>query len=250
VNLRKVRNLLLALLLFSTLTILGCQALVRKMLYYPTHHAEAHGLEDWMHDGKRIGFSRTVEAPETVWLMMHGNGGQASDRAYALPIFSGRDSVFILEYPGYGKREGKLSRPSFDAAAREAYELLRARFPDKPVCVVTESLGSGPGSTLAKLTRPPDRFVFIVPFDDLKSLGREHVPWLPTGLMLSGSWDNVESMSGYRGPVDVFGAERDEVIPVAHARRLAASLPQARFTMIPGGHNDWAHQGVVTARNR
>ena len=244
-----MRNLTLALLLFSTLTIYGCQALVRKMLFYPTHHAAANGLADWMHDGKRIGFTRSVEEPQAVWLMMHGNGGQASDRAYALPIFSEHDSVFILEYPGYGDREGKLSRPSFDAAAREAYELLRARFPDKPVCVVTESLGSGPGSTLAQLKQPPDKFVFIVPFDDLKSLGREHVPWLPTGLMLSGSWDNVESMKGFKGPVDVFGAERDEVIPVAHARRLAESLPQAKFTVIPGGHNDWSQQGIVTARN-
>jgi len=249
VNLRKVRNIVVALLLLSTLSILGCQALVRKMLFYPTHHAESPGLSDWMVDGKRIGFSRSLENPQAVWLLLHGNGGQASDRVYALPVFSGHDSVFILEYPGYGQREGKLSRKSFDTAAREAYEWLRAQFPDKPVCVATESLGSGPGSTLARLPRPPDKFVFIVPFDDLKSLGHEHVPWLPSGLMLSGSWDNLESMKGYRGPVDVFAAEHDEVIPPAHARRLADSIPQAKFTMIPGGHNNWAHQHSVVVRS-
>ena len=247
-NLRKVRNVAIALLLLSTMTILGCQALVRKMLFFPTHHAQAHGLADWMHEGKRIGFSRSVADPQAVWLMIHGNGGQASDRTYALPIFSEHDSVFILEYPGYGNREGKLSWPSFDAAASEAYELLRTQFPDKPVCVATESLGSGPGSTLARSKQPPDKFVFIVPFDDLKSLGRVHMPWLPTGLMLSGSWDNVESMKGYQGPVDVFAAERDEIIPPAHAKRLAESLPQARFTLIPGGHNDWSRQEAVAAR--
>jgi pimeloyl-ACP methyl ester carboxylesterase len=117
------------------------------------------------------------------------------------------------------------------------------------VCIATESLGSGPGSTLAKLPRPPDKFVFIVPFDDLKSLAREHVSFLPTGLMLPGSWNNVESMAGFQGPVEVFGAEGDGIIPVHHARRLAASLPQAKFHLIPGGHNEWSQQREVSVRN-
>ena len=83
----------------------------------------------------------------------------------------------------------------------------------------------------------------------MKSLGRSHVSWLPVGLILAGSWDNVESMARFRGPVDVFGAENDGIIPVKHARRLAASVLQARFQLIPGGHNDWSHQSQVRVRN-
>jgi pimeloyl-ACP methyl ester carboxylesterase len=249
VTLATVGKAAVALLVFSTLLVVGCQALVRKLMFYPTHHAGDQGLVHWTQDGQLVGFARPVDGPENIWLLLHGNGGQAADRRYALPAFSSRDSVFILEYPGYGLRPGKLSRASFDAAARDAYEHLRAKYPGKPVCVVTESLGSGAGSTLAHLPTPPDKFVFIVPFDDMKSLGHEKVSWLPSSLMLAGSWDNVESMKGYRGPVDVFGAERDEIIPVAHARRLAASLPQARFVLIPGGHNDWSNQTEVAIRN-
>lgn len=248
VNLAKVRNRTLALLVLCTVTALGCQALVRKMMFYPTHHAEDRGFTRWRHGDQLIGFSRPVEDPQNVWLLLHGNGGQAANLGYAMHAFAARDAVFVLEYPGYGQRPGKLSRGSFDAAAREAYELLRAQFPGKPVCVATESLGSGPGSTLARLPQPPDKFVFIVPFDDLKSLGREKVSWLPVGLILAGSWDNVESMAGFRGPVDVFGAERDDVIPVAHARRLAASIPQTKFVLVPGGHG-WADQPAVVIRN-
>ena len=238
-----------ALLVFSTLLVVGCQALVRKLMFYPTHHAGDQGLAHWTHGDDLIGFARPVENPQNVWLLLHGNGGQAADRRYALPKFSDRDAVYILEYPGYGQRPGKLSRTSFDAAAREAYELLRTQYPGTPVCVATESLGSGAGSTLARLPNPPDKFVFIVPFDDMKSLGHEKISWLPAGLMLSGSWDNVESMKGYRGPVDVFGAERDEIIPVAHARRFAASLSQAKFVLVPDGHNDWANQPAIAIRN-
>lgn len=248
-SLAKLRYWTIILLVFSTVVFIGCRALVRQMMFAPTHHRLDNGLTRWLHDGRLIGFSRGVENPRNVWLMLHGNGGQAADRTYALRAFDDGDAVFVLEYPGYGERPGDLTRSSFDAAAREAYEMLRAQFPGKPVCVATESLGSGAGSTLARLPNPPDKFVFIVPFDDVKSLAHEHVGWLPTGLILAGSWDNVQSMAGYAGPVEVFGAKGDGIIPVHHARRLAASLPQAQFHLIPGGHNDWAEQREVRIRN-
>jgi pimeloyl-ACP methyl ester carboxylesterase len=228
----------------------GCDALVRNALFFPTHRQDGPGLARWMDHGKVLGVSREVRAPENVWLMLHGNAGQAADRGYALDAFSPRDSVFILEYPGYGLREGQPSRASFDAAAREAYEALRARFTDTPVCVVAESIGSGPAATLGALARPPDKLVFIVPFDNLKSVARDHTSFLPVGLLLAGSWDNVQALAHYDGPMDVFGARRDEVIPVRHARALAASRPQAKLQLIDGLHNEWSSQRDPPVRIR
>lgn len=237
-----VMGLLVAALFF------GCQSLARKALFYPTHDAGDNGLARWTHEGSLVGFAREVPAPENVWLMLHGNGGQAADRVYALHAFSPRDSVYILEYPGYGQREGQPSRASFDAAALAAYQLLRAKFPGKRVCVAAESIGSGPAATLVAAEQPPDKLVFIVPFDDLKSVGKDHVPYAPMSLLLAGSWNNVESLAKYDGPMDVFGAERDEVIHVRHAQALAASRPQARFHLLRGGHNDWSRQPEVEIR--
>jgi len=228
---------------------LSCQAIQRKALFYPTHDARDNGLARWAHDGEVIGYAREVPQPRNVWLLLHGNGGQAADRTYALSAFAPDDSVFILEYPGYGLRAGKPSRASIDAAARQAYALLRARFAHTPVCVAAESIGSGPASVLAGEAHAPDKLVYVVPFDNLKKVAREHVSYLPVGLLLAGSWDNVQALKGYRGPVEVFGAERDQVIPVAHAQSLAASLPQAQFHLVPGGHNDWSMQAEVRIRN-
>jgi len=232
------------LLVLAALLYAGCTSLTRKMLFYPTHQPGTGGLARWEHDGKLLGFAREVQAPENVWLLLHGNGGQAADRVYALRAFPPRDSVFIMEYPGYGLREGKPSRRSFDAAAREAYEALRARFANTRVCVAAESIGSGPAATLGALAQPPDKLVFIVPFDDLKSVAKDYMRYVPVSLLLAGSWDNVDSLAKYNGPMDVFGARRDEVIHVRHAQALAASRPQARFRLIEGGHNDWSGQDV------
>ncbi len=240
---------ILILSLFCLAMFFGCQALQRSALFYPTHHDGDGGLARWTNDGALLGFAREVPEPENVWLMLHGNGGQAADRVYALGAFSPRDSVFIMEYPGYGKREGKPSRDSFDAAALAAYQLLRTRFPARPVCVAAESIGSGPAASLGAAIQPPDKLVFIVPFDDLKSVGKDHMPYAPMSLLLAGSWNNVESLAKYHGPMDVFGAEKDQVIGVRHAQALAASRPQAKFHLLRGGHNDWSVQPEVAIRN-
>lgn len=221
----------------------------RKLLYYPTHHNESNALAEWRHDGELIGFAREVPSPENVWLMMHGNGGQASDRSYALSSFSPRDSIFILEYPGYGQREGRPSLKTINAAAREAYDLLKRRFPDKPLCVVSESIGSGPASILATHPDPPEKIVLVVPFDTLASVASHHFPFLPVGLMLWDKWDNVEALKNYRGRLEIFGARDDDIIPLSHSRLLAQSKPGSVFHEISGGHNDWAMTGRVKIRN-
>jgi len=248
-GIRKLRNFAITFVVLASVLLIGCQVLVRQALFHPTHVAGDNGLAHWTHEAALVGFARTVPEPENVWLLLHGNGGQAADRVYALERFSGRDAVYILEYPGYGTRPGKPSRKAFDEAALNAYEALRAQFPGKPVCVAAESIGSGPASMLARATRPPDKFVFLVPFDDLKSVAREHAPGFLVGMMLGGSWNNVEALAGYTGPVDVFGAAHDQIIPVDHARKLAASLPQAKFHVFPSGHNDWSRQAQVNIRN-
>jgi len=239
--------LVIAVVLLLTLGCLSC--IQRKLLYFPSHEAGANGLAPWTNNGEIIGYSRIVGAPKNVWLMTHGNAGQAFDRAYALPCFSSDDSVFILEYPGYGLRQGVPSKKAFNQAAKEAYLLLRETYPKVPICVVAESIGNGPACTLAALTPPPDKFVLIVPFEKLSLVARDHFPGFLVSLLLRDDWDNVEALSHYKGPIDIFGSEADTTIPVVHAKALAAAIPSAKFTLIPGGHNEWSESGRVSIRN-
>lgn len=227
----------------------GCSPIERKLLFYPTHHSHNNSLTPWIRNNETIGYARKAASPENVWLMLHGNAGQASDRLYAVPCFSGKDSVFIMEYPGYGSREGTPSKESFNQAAREAYLFLRETYPDIPVCVAGESIGSGPAAFLSTLAGPPDKIVLVVPFDRLASVAEEHFPAVLVRLMLKDNWDNIVALKGFKGPIDIFGAEDDEVIPVRHAKTLAESVPGSRLVIIDGGHNDWSEGGRVNIRN-
>lgn len=233
----------------ATLSLFGCASVQRKLLYFPSHLDLSTGLTPWLHKGEVIGFSREVPSPRNIWFMLHGNGGQAAHRASALPCFSREDSVYILEYPGYGLRAGKPSMKSINEAATAAYNLLREKFPTLPVCVVGESLGSGPACFLASSPRPPDKLVLIVPYDELARVAAERYPFLPVRLILHDNWNNLVALATYRGPLEIYAEKFDTSIPIAHAKTLAASKTQTIFHELAGEHNDWSTDSSVQIRN-
>jgi len=217
----------------------------RSLLFFPTHEALSTGLTPWSDGNRIIGCCRETPNARAIWLMTHGNGGQAAQRDYVLQRMSMQDSLYVLEYPGYGSRAGSPSVKSINQAASKAYRLLRARNPDTPVCVLGESLGSGPACALAREKTAPDKIVLVVPFDTLANAAASHYPFLPVRLLLRDTWDNVESLRQYTGPIDIFGAADDAIIPIKHARALARQIPHAHFVEITGGHNDWSASDQV-----
>ncbi len=111
--------------------------------------------------------------------------------------------------------------------------------------MIGESIGSGPACTLASATRPPDKIVLIVPFDTLYRVTSSRFYFLPVWLLLLDRWDNIAALSNYHGPIDIFAAKQDEVIPYRHAQSLAEACPHAKLHTIGGGHNDWSYQPAV-----
>ncbi len=219
----------------------------RSLLYFPTHVDPQTRLSPWRVGGEMIGYARETPNPSRVWLMMHGNGGQAAHRDYILRFVGSSDAVFVLEYPGYGLRPGRPTRDSMDRAASEAYRELRRRFPGCPLGVIGESLGSGPACSLAREPVPPDRIVLITPFDTLLRVATKRMWYLPVWLILKDRWDNIAALRDYTRPVDVYGARDDRIIPVAHAEALAKAIG-ARFTLMPAGHNDWMKTYALTLK--
>jgi uncharacterized protein len=246
--LKSMLRIAATLLVFYIIVVAFAYFKQRSLLYFPSHGAIATALAPWSDGARTIGYCREVPQPRAIWLMMHGNAGQAATRDYVLRCLAEQDSLYVLEYPGYGSREGSPSRESFNQAASEAYQLLRSRHPGIPVCALGESVGSGPACALAQEQPAPDKIVLVVPFDVLASVASEQFPYLPVRLLLRDGWDNVESLRHYTGPVEIFGAANDTIVPVKHARALAKQIPGARFIEIAGGHNDWPNDPQVKLR--
>lgn len=213
----------------------------RSLLYFPTRGEASGGpLAPWIESGDVWGACREVAQPSAVWLMTHGNAGQAAQRGYVLDVLPPDAALYVLEYPGFGARSGAPSRASIDAAAEAAHRRVRELHPGVPVVVLGESLGSGPAAALARAEPPPDAIVLATPYDALADVAAQTFPWLPVRAILRDDWDNGAALAGYAGRVVILAAEHDDVIPIAHARALAAKLPSAELHVLPCGHNDWS----------
>lgn len=234
-----ILRVLLLLLLVYLIIAGGVYVCQRSLVFHPTHRKVESVMQPWMDAGQTVGRVRAVDSPRGVWLVLHGNGGQAAHRDYLLANVADDVAVHVMEYPGYGDREGLASAENFNWATREAYLSLRNRYPDVPVGVIGESIGSGPASLLASEDQPPDKVVLIVPFDQLHRVAGSRFPWLPVKWLMRDQWDNVSALKPYVGPIEIYAVKADEIIPFKHARALADALPHARLIEMPGGHNSW-----------
>jgi len=240
-------------IVYGLLLVAGC-AWQRKLLYFPTkipagdvEEASARsGLAPWRNAaGQIIGWKLAAGVPATgSVLVVHGNGGCALHRVYfARPIHEAVSfDVFILEYPGYGMREGSPSLKSWLAAGAEAFALLPK---EHPIYLVSESLGTGVAAHLAKL-HPTEvaGMVMVVPYDSLPALAQSKMPLLLPYFFLRDRFEPAAWMKHYRGPVKFVLAERDEIIPPKFGQRLFDAYAGPKSLQIfPGAaHNEVAEQ--------
>jgi hypothetical protein len=175
--------------------------------------------------------------PAPALIFAHGNGELIDHwvREFDEPRARGL-AVLLVEYPGYGRSSGSPSRDSIARAMTAAYDALAARADVDRSRIVGygRSLGGGAVCDLARIRRLA-ALVLESSFTTAASLARRF--GLPSFLVRD-PFDNLAALREFAGPVLVVHGERDEVIPVAHAHRLAASVPGARLELLPCGHND------------
>lgn len=120
------------------------------LIHFPEHVApeemeelaRAEGFVPWNDAaGRRIGWHSAVGDPANILLVFHGNGQHALHRNYF--SYRARESdgwkTYLLEYPGYGDREGRPTERSLTRAADEAVDLL-AEAPRRKIRILGQSL--------------------------------------------------------------------------------------------------------------
>ena len=249
-----VRFSVLALIAVSLFTYLirSIYNLQYKILYYPSpsmppeESLRAGNLELWQSSGAdyRGLVAANVPGPcKRTVIVFHGNAGTAADRRFypdALGAHGYR--VILAEYPRYGGRRGELGERAFVA---DGIETVRLAFEEYggPLYILGESLGSGVAAAVAgQAPVKIDGIVLITPWDTFESVARSKFPFLPVRLFLKDKYDSIENLRSFKGKIAVVGAERDEIIPVTHAKNLFNSLPgsgKRMWTIEEAGHNDW-----------
>lgn len=234
------------------LVVLAAYFLQYRMLYFPDRISMADVREQatvadlvlWASsDADYRGLIREKEGGDhrgTI-LVFHGNAGSAVHRSYytdALVPLGYR--VILLEYPGYGGRPGKLGESSFVADAEASMGLALKQF-GGPLFLWGESLGCGVAAALSSSSEAVKGVILLTPWDSLTNVAQALYRFLPVGLLLKDRYDSVTHMGGFRGPVAVVMAGRDEVIANRFTKNLYELLASSKRMWLfeDAGHSSW-----------
>lgn len=244
-----VRNATAAVVAASGVVALAWLA-QRRLLYFPvrgdreatTRLAGERGLEPWTGpDGSFLGWrsAHPTEAPVARALVLHGNAASALERTYLRDVLQGPGlppvEVFLLEYPGYGAREGAPSEEAIVSAVTEAIDRLGG---DLPVLLVGESLGSAAAALAAERRSGVKGLLLVTPVASIAGLARRHYPFVP-GWFVRDPFRADRALPRYPGRAAFLVAGRDEVAPPDQALALHAAFPGEKWLRVDpvAGHN-------------
>jgi uncharacterized protein len=249
---RVVRVFLIAFLIAYLVILLIMMYLEDSLIFIPSKFPEGNwapwrlAVEDanfTAADGAKIhGWYLARENPRAVVLLCHGNGGNITHRAEIMRTLHDRVgiSVLMFDYRGYGKSEGRPNEAGVlaDARAARAWLAQKADVPENRIVLMGESLG---GAVAVDLAADGCRALVLEDtFSSAPDVAAIHYPWIPVRLLMRTQFNSVAKIGSFHGPLFQSHGDRDELVPIALARRLfeAANEPK-EFLLLPGkGHNN------------
>jgi fermentation-respiration switch protein FrsA (DUF1100 family) len=178
----------------------------------------------------------------------HGNGELIDYWVGELdPLSKAGVSILLVEYPGYGRSSGTPSEASIQRAMVAAFDWAAARPGVDRTRIIGwgRSLGGGAVCALAR-ERPLAALVLESTFTSMRAMAKAlfRVP----GFLVRDAYDNLEVVRGFRGPILQLHGDRDQSIPLDHARALHAVAARSELHVLPCGHNDCAHPWELLAK--
>ncbi len=183
---------------------------------------------------------------DMVLLFFHGNAGNLSDRAelmmrlVRLPV-----QVFMIDYRGYGRSEGRPSERGLyrDADAAWQYVTRDRGVPPTRVVLFGKSLGGAVAVDLASRVTPAGLIVESS-FTSVPDMAAHHYPVIPRALIRT-RMDSLSKITAIRAPQLHIHSKADEIVPYELGLRLyeAAPRPKRLLEIEGAGHNETAELG-------
>src|SRR5205823_420075 len=230
-----------------------------RQVYQPSRPMDANGSElgrpfEDVHfqtaDGLRLNgwffpADQDSSRQHVVYLLCHGNAGNISHRLeHVAALLEPGASVFIFDYRGYGRSEGRASEDGTYLDGQAAHQWVRQRgFTATNIIVLGESLGGGIASELA-LREPSGGLILQSTYTSVTDLGVELFPWLPVRWMGIIKYDTHGKLPRIKVPVLVMHSRADGLIGFHHAEKnfAAANEPKLLWEIV-GRHNDFLETG-------
>ena len=186
-------------------------------------------------------------------LFLHGNGENISTyvgAVYWLPKYGYQ--VFIIDYRGYGKSQGKISLTGAIQDIGSAIDYTVDNIlNDEPFVVLAQSLGASMAVYAVATSANKAKMralVLVSPFSDYREITREVLSrqwftWLfqwPLSYTINNDFSPLRFIQDISPlPLVILHGRDDEIIPIHHARVLMEHAREPKkFVPLKGHHND------------
>lgn len=184
---------------------------------------------------------RSSDKPKGVILYLHGSNGAAHVWGKIAPIYSRLGYDFcLLDYRGYGKSEGKVtSEEQLCQDVQVAYDTLNARYGEKQLIVIGQSIGTGPAAFLSAQNQPK-MLILQAPYYSIEDWIHYLVPNLR---MLNNPFrfETYKRLEQSSCPIVLIHGDADEGVYYGSSEKLSKFLkPEDMFiTLKDEGHTDF-----------
>ncbi len=182
--------------------------------------------------------------PRAHILYCHGNGtnvGHLGPEMHAISRELGV-SMFVFDYRGYGKSEGRPYEAGLyrDARAAQAWLAQRENLRPDQIVLMGRSLGAAVAVDAA-VTQGARGLILERTFASMPEVAATIYWWLPVRWLMRNRFDSHTKIQAYQGPLLQSHGTADTIIPFAHGKKLfeACPSPNKRFLVLDGvEHND------------
>lgn len=194
-------------------------------------------------DGTKLfGWYVETAADRPVILWCHGNAGNVINRLDNLVrLFKSSFSVFLFDYRGYGRSQGRPSEEGLYLDAIGAYDYLTRTRMIRPerLIVFGRSLGAAVAGDLAG-QKPAAGLVLESSFPSIEAVAKFHYGGLPLHWLLGAEFRLIDRLPTLSLPKLIIHGDQDDIIPLVLGRQVFdGSLPPKSFYVIAGaGHNN------------
>lgn len=248
----------IALIVLICVGVLGIRLAEYKMIYYPMVFPQGYWdtsqfpgcLEDCTFrtdDGVMLHgwFAHAVNSgaqPRRTLLFLHGNAGNITHRqTHIAHLIQCGLNVFIFDYRGYGKSQGKPGEQGLYADAVAAYEYLVTRqdVQAEHIVLFGRSLGGAVAVELAT-HKPCEKLILESTFTSIKDMAREMFGGLPVHYLIRSNFDSLAKIPTIHVPLLSIHGNQDTIVPFEQGKRLfaAANAPKIFYEIHGANHND------------
>ena len=239
----------LHILALVTFAFLYVKFLEHRSVFFPTPDVEItpaavslsyEDVELTTPEGLKLhGWFVPQEGAKYTFLLCHGNAGNVSHRIDKILLFREVEvNVFIFDYRGYGKSQGKPSERGIYVDVKAAYDYLvnsRNINPDH-IIVHGTSLGCAAAIDLAS----KEKIAGLIAeggFSGSRDVARRVYPFIPS-FVFSNILNSMPKVKKITAPKLFIHSKNDEIIPFALGKKLFDAAPEPKkLVEIFGGHN-------------